>query len=110
MSADEGALKRLVLQFVNIYSADADTGLDLFLNPPPAFMPLNSDSAKQEAAKHFLLAAALSDSELTGNARNIRILLNHLHSAFGEKLYTTLSPGEFEREVANCEMELKNLD
>lgn len=110
MSVDESALQRLVVQFVDIYGAVADTGLDLLLHPSPGFLPLDSSAAKQEAAKYFLLAASLSDSELTGNARNVRILLDHLHSVFGEKLYTLNNPAAFGCEVTKCEMELKNLD
>lgn len=106
----ENPLDALIVQFTNIYSQVSDTGLDLFLHPTPWFMPLNSYVAKREAAKFFLLAASLSDSELTGNARNIRILLDYLHSALGEKLYTLKNSSEFAYEVDKCSLELTKLD
>jgi len=36
--------------------------------------------------------------------------MNHLHSAFGDKLYTTIKPEAFESEVSRCEVELGSLD
>ncbi len=60
----------LVKEFVNIYGKMSDINLDVFLEPPLWFMPLNAYTAKKEAAKYFLLAAALSDSEIAGNPRN----------------------------------------
>jgi len=71
-------LKDLIARFVQTYSNVPDLELDLYLNPKPWFMSLNSNEAKQEAAHYFLHAAALSDYILTGNPRNVRILLNHL--------------------------------
>jgi hypothetical protein len=103
-------LDTLISQFVNIYSKTENTGLDLFLHPAPWFMPLDKASSKKEAAKFFLLAASMSDSELTGNPRNIRIMLDHLHSAFEEKLYTIKNPSEFSFEISKCESNLRNLD
>ena len=75
-------LKDLVVRFVQTYSAVTDLELDLHLHPKPSFMPLNSYAAKREAAHYFLLAASLSDYQLTGNPRNIRLLLNHLSDGF----------------------------
>lgn len=85
-------LKDLIVRFVQTYSAVNDIELDLHLNPKLSFMPLNSYLAKREAAHYFLLAA------LTGNPRNIRLLLNHLSTAFEGKLYTIKNPLEFKCE------------
>src|SRR5208283_2030157 len=68
-------LKDLLVRFVQIYSSVTDLELDHYLNPKPWFMPLNSNLAAREAAHYFLIAASLSDSRLTGNPRNIRMLL-----------------------------------
>ena len=76
------SLKDLIVRFVETYSSVPDLELDLYLNPKPWFMPLNSEGAKREAAHYFLLAAALSDYQLTGNPRNIQLLLSHLSEAF----------------------------
>jgi hypothetical protein len=103
-------LKDLIVRFVQTYSAVTDLELDLHLHPKPSFMPLNSYPAKREAAHYFLLAASLSDYRLTGNPRNIRLLLNHLSAAFEGKLYTIKNPSEFKREVDRFEQEIKNLD
>src|SRR5450759_2401663 len=80
-------LRDLIISFVQTYSNVPDLELDLYLNPKPWFMPLNNNEAKKEAAHYFLHAAALSDYMLTGNPRNVRILLNHLYMALGSKLH-----------------------
>ena len=103
-------LKDLIVRFVQTYSAVNDIELDLHLNPKLSFMPLNSYLAKREAAHYFLLAASLSEYQLTGNPRNIRLLLNHLSTAFEGKLYTIKNPLEFKCEVDRFEQEIKNLD
>ena len=103
-------LKDLIVRFVQTYSAVSDLELDLHLHPKPSFMPLNSYPAKREAAHYFLLAASLSDYQLTGNPRNIQLLLNHLSAAFEGKLYTIKNPLEFKREVDRFEQDIKNLD
>ncbi len=77
------SLKDLIVRFVETYSSVPDLELDLYLNPKPWFLPLNSDQAKQEAAHYFLLAAALSDHKLTGNPRNVRLLLRPPSHSFG---------------------------
>ena len=103
-------LKDLIVHFVETYSTVTDIELDLHLHPKPSFMPLNSYPAKREAAHYFLLASSLSDYQLTGNPRNIRLLLNHLSNTFEGKLYTIKNPLEFKREVDRFEQEIKNLD
>ena len=103
-------LKDLVVSFVQAYSTVTDLELDLHLTPKPSFMHLNSYPAKREAAHYFLLAASLSDCQVTGNPRNIRLLLNHLSEAFGDKLYTIRNPVEFKREVERFEQKIQKLD
>ena len=103
-------IRDLIVTFVQTYSAVPDLELDLHLHPNPPFMPLNSYPAKREAAHYFLLAASLSDYQLTGNPRNIQLLLNHLSAAFEGKLYTIKNPLEFKREVDRFEQDIKNLD
>ena len=73
-------------------------------------MLLNSDYAKREAAHYFLLAAALSDHMLTGNPRNVRMLLNHLYTTLGTKLYTTKNNSEFTREIGKFEQQVEQFD
>jgi hypothetical protein len=103
-------IRDLIVTFVQTYSAVPDLELDLHLHPKPPFMPLNSYPAKREAAHYFLLAASLSDYQLTGNPRNIQLLLNHLSAAFEGKLYTIMNPLEFKREVDRFEQKIENLD
>jgi hypothetical protein len=103
-------LRDLIVSFVRTYSNIADLELDLHLHPKPSFMPLNNDAAKKEAAHYFLLAAALSDFQLTGNPRNIQLLLNYLSETFGHKLYKTINPLEFKPEVDKFERKIENLD
>ena len=103
-------LKDLIVTFVQAYSTVPDLELDLHLNPEPSFMPLNNNKSKKEAAHYFLLAAALSDYQLTGNPRNIRLLLSHLSEAFGSKLYAIKNPLEFKPVVDKFEQKIENLD
>jgi len=103
-------LKDQIIRFVQTYCTVPDLELDLYLNPKPWFMPLNSDGAKREAAHYFLLAAALSDYMLTGNSRNVRILLNHLYNVFGSKIYTIKNPSELTREIAKFEQQIEKFD
>ena len=103
-------LRDLIVDFVKTYSSVADLELDLHLHPQPSFMPLTSDAAKKEAAHYFLLAAALSDYQLTGNPRNIQLLLSYLSEVFGRKLYIITDPLEFKREVDKFERKIEKLD
>jgi hypothetical protein len=105
-----GELKDQIVRFVQTYSSVPDLELDLYLNPKPWFMPLNSSEAKREASHYFLLAAALSEHNLTGNPRNVRILLDHLYLALGPKLYTTKNPQEFTREIIKFELRIEKFD
>jgi hypothetical protein len=103
-------LKDLIVQFVQTYSSVPDLELDLYLSPKPWFMPLNSDETKQEATHYFLLAAALSDYKLTGNPRNVRLLLDHLYNALGPKLYTSKNVSEFTVEINKFEHQTEKFD
>ena len=103
-------LKDLIVQFVQIYSSIVDLELDENQNPKRWFMPLSNYRAKKEAAHYFLIAAALSDYQLTGNARNVRILLNHLYTALGPKLYTTKNPSDFNGLISSFEFQTEKLD
>ena len=103
-------LMELVVSFVQTYSTVTDLELDLHLNPTPSFMPLTTYKSKKEAAHYFLLAAALSDYQLTGTPRNIRLLLNHLSEVFGNRLYTITKPLEFKPAVEKFEQKIENLD
>ena len=103
-------LKDLIVQFVNTYSNVVDLELDQNLDPKLWFMPLNSAAAKKEAAHYFLLAASLSDHKLTGNPRNIRMLLNHLHQTLGQKLFTSKNVDDFKKEITRFEQKNQLLD
>ena len=103
-------LRELIINFVKTYSNVADLELDLHLHPKPSFMPLNSYDTKKEAAHYFLLAAALSDYQLTGNPRSIQLLLSFLSEVFGRKLYTIVDPLVFKSEVEKFEQKIENLD
>ena len=103
-------LRNLTVQFVQSYSNIVDLELDPNLEPKLWFMPLTSYEAKKEAAKYFLQAAALSDNQLTGNPRNIRLLLNHLHNALANRLYTLKTTEEFETQIHRFEAKTKYFD
>jgi len=103
-------LRNLTVQFVQCYSNIVDLELNPELEPKFWFMPLVSYEAKKEAAKYFLLAAALSDNRLTGNPRNIRLLLNHFHNALGNRLYAWETAEEFETELRRFEEKTRHFD
>jgi len=104
------ALKDLIVRFVQTYSSVPDLELDLYLSPKPWFMPLNSEEAKREATHYFLLAAALSDYKLTGNPRNVRLLLNRLYTTLGPKLYTSENVSDFTPEINRFEHQTEKFD
>jgi hypothetical protein len=99
---DDAHLDFLIKEFVNIYCKMSDIGLDVFLEPPLWFMPIDNNVAKKEAAKYFLLAASLHDNEVTGSSRNVRVLLDDFHDVFESRLYNIIDPKEFEIEVERC--------
>lgn len=104
------SLKDLLIQFVDTYSSIVDLELDETLEPKFWFMPLKSYEAKKEVAHYFLLAASLSEYKLTGNPRNIRLLLNHLHEKLAKALYSSTDPEAFRVEVARFEQNTQLLD
>jgi hypothetical protein len=106
----DSQLDFLLKEFVNIYGKMTDIGLDVFLEPPLWFMPIESNIAKREAAHYFLLAAALCDTEVTGNSRNVRVLLDDFHDVFGPRLYGITNPNELEVETQKCESSFKFFD
>lgn len=103
-------LKDLIIHFVQTYSSVPDLELDSYLNPKPWFMPLTNNEAKKEAAHYFLLAAALSDYKLTGNPRNIRLLLNQLYTTLGPKLYTVKNESDLTVEICRFEHQIEKFD
>ncbi len=107
---DDAHLDFLIKEFVNVYSKMTDIGLDVFLEPPLWFMPIESNAAKKEAAKYFLLAVSLFDSEVTGNSRNVRILLDDFHDVFGPGLYNIKDPKTLEVETQKCENSFQFFD
>jgi len=106
----DSQLDFLMTEFVNVYGKMADIGLDVFLEPPLWFMPIETNSAKREAAHYFLLAASLCDTEITGNSRNVRVLLDDFHDVFGPRLYSITNPKELEIEAQKCESSFKFFD
>ncbi len=103
-------LRNLLVQFTQKYSGIADLELDQTPEPKLWFMPLDSYPSKKEASHYFLLAASISDYKLTGNPRNIRMLLHHLHNTLGNTLYTTLNPEDFKKEIPKFEQRNELLD
>jgi hypothetical protein len=107
---DDAQLDLLIKEFVNVYGKMTDIELDLFVEPTLWFMPVESNAAKKEAAHYFLLAAALCDTEVTGNSRNVRVLLDDFHDIFGPKLYNIKDPKVLEVEVQKCESSFRFFD
>jgi hypothetical protein len=103
-------LKQLIVQFAQTYSDIADLVFDPNSEPKLWFMPLDSNQTKTEAAHYFLLAASLSEYKLSGNPRNIRLLLHHLHDAIGNALYTSSNPEDFKRVMSKFEEKHQLLD
>ncbi len=106
----EEQLDALLKEFVNIYNKMIDISLDAFLEPSLWFMPAETNTSKREAAHYFLLAAALNETEITGNARSARILLDDFHDVFGQRLYKITDPKELEIEVQKCESTFEFFD
>ena len=103
-------LRKLIVQFVQTYSNIVDFELDTNLEPKLWFMPFTSYEAKREAARYFLQAAALSDYQLTGNSRNVRLFLNQIHNALGDRLFTLKTTEEFVNEFHKFEAKTRLFD
>jgi hypothetical protein len=103
-------LRELLLEFVKSYSNVVDLELEPNADPKLWFMPLSSYENKKEAAHYFLLAASLSEYSLTGNPRNIRLLLSHLHEAMGQNMYKSMDPENFKPCVQKFEQKNQLLD
>lgn len=103
-------IKTLITQFVQTYSDIVDLELDENLTPKRWFMPLNDYAKKREAVHYFLLAASLNDYRLTGNPRNIRLLLNYLHETLNQKMYTIKNPEPFRTLIMQYEQRMENFD
>jgi hypothetical protein len=106
----DAVLDSLIKEFVNFFGKMTDIGLDVFLDPPLWFAPIENNSARREAANYFLLAASLCDSEVAGNSRNIRVLLDDFHDVFGARLYKITDPAVFEVETQKCETSFQFFD
>jgi len=105
------SLQNLIVQYVQIYSESfVDLELDPTLEPRLWFMPLNSYDAKKEAAHYFLLAAALSEYKLTGNPRNVRLLLHYLYTTLDQSLYTLQNLDVFKKALLKFEQKHQYLD
>jgi hypothetical protein len=103
-------LKDLILQFVQTYSNIVDLELDENQDPKRWFIPIDNYNSKKEAAHYFLLASALSDYQLTGNPRNVRVLLDYLYTSLGPKLYTIQIPSDFGSLIGKYELKTEKLD
>jgi len=110
LMVDDKQLDYLVKEFVNIYARMKDLNLDVFSDPPLWFMPIETNQSRKEAAKYFLLAAALLDTEVTGNSRNVRVLLDDFHDVFGPRLYSISDPKMLEVEVQKCQSSFEFFD
>lgn len=103
-------IKTLITQFVQTYSSIVDLELDENLTPKHWFMPLDNYASKQEATHYFLLAASLSNYRLTGNPRNIRLFLDHLHNTLEKRMYTSKNPEDFRTAIIQYEQKMERLD
>ena len=108
MKKEDYRLKKLLKKFVNIYAYIPDVQLDWKKTVPKLwFMPPATRPAKKQAAHYFLLAAAINETKVIGNARNVRVLLCCLHEKLHERFFTIQDPSEFEDEVTSCQSTCK---
>jgi len=102
----------LVSKFVKIYHGIPDFELEPKIHPPLWFFGenslLNDLWSKKEAANYFLVSASLQDTQLMGNCRNARILLDYLHREFPTTLYEKTDPEDEEliRAIGKWESEM----
>ena len=102
LATDE--LLSLIVKFVNMNSDVVDVQWDRRMSPRLLLNPYSENyEEKKMVAHYFLLASSILEDEVVGFSENARMLLIHLHKAFGNRLFEISKPHLFEENIRICE-------
>ena len=101
MGTDE--LLSLLIRFVNMNSDVVDVQWDRRMSPRLLLNPYSEDyEEKRRVAHYLLLASSILEDEVVGFPENARMLLIHLHKAFGNRLFEITKPHLFQEKIILC--------
>jgi hypothetical protein len=95
-----GLLKTFVQTYADVQDIQFSDELD-----PPLWFKIRSQIEKEQAARYSLLAASINEIEVSGNARNVRIILDHFHKYFKEDRIDLFDAelSDFEKHLQSCQ-------
>ena len=101
MSTDE--LVSLLVKFVNMNSDVVDVQWDRRMSPRLLLNPYSEDYEEKKLVAHYLLlGSSILEDEVVGFSENARMLLIHLHKAWGNRLFEIIKPHLFEEKISVC--------
>ena len=101
MARDE--LVSLLAKFVNMNSDVVDVQWDRRMSPRLLLNPYSENfEEKKRVAHYFLLVSSVLEDAVVGFSENARMLLIHLHKAFGNRLFEIIKPHLFEEKIRLC--------
>jgi hypothetical protein len=93
-------LVSLLVKFVNMNSDVVDVQWDRRMSPRLLLNPYSEDyEEKKQVAHYLLLGSSILEDELVGFSENARMLLIHLHKAWGNRLFEITKPHLFEEKI-----------
>ncbi len=96
-------LLSLLVKFVDMNSDVVDVQWDRRMSPRLLLNPYSENfEEKKRVAHYFLLVASILEDEVVGFPENARMLLIHLHKAFGNRLFEITKPHLFEEKILTC--------
>jgi hypothetical protein len=102
LATDE--LLSLLVKFVDMNSDVVDVQWDLRMSPRLLLNPYSENfEEKKMVAHYFLLVSSVLEDAVVGFSENARMLLIHLHKAFGNRLFEITKPHLFEEKIRLCD-------
>jgi hypothetical protein len=96
-------LVSLLAKFVNMNSDVVDVQWDRRMSPRLLLNPYSENFEEQKRVAHyFLLVSSVLEDAVVGFSENARMLLIHLHKAFGNRLFEIIKPHLFEDKIRLC--------
>jgi hypothetical protein len=101
LATDE--LVSLLVKFVDTNADVVDVQWDRRMSPRLLLNPYSEDrEEKKRVAHYFLLGASVLEDSVVGFPENARMLLIHLHKAWGKRLFEITKPHLFEEKIRVC--------
>jgi hypothetical protein len=96
-------LVSLLAKFVDMNSDVVDVQWDRRMSPRLLLNPYSENFYEQKVVAHyFLLVSSVLEDAVVGFSENARMLLIHLHKAFGNRLFEIIKPHLFEEKIRQC--------